>query len=63
MLNRRAVLAAALLPALATLRGQAADAQPAALTTIRVATTPTMRRWRLFSANISGTSGKPGSTS
>jgi NitT/TauT family transport system substrate-binding protein len=40
MLNRRAVLAAALLPALATLRGQAADAQPAALTTIRVATTP-----------------------
>jgi NitT/TauT family transport system substrate-binding protein len=40
MLNRRAVLAAALLPALAPFRARIADAQPAALATIRVATTP-----------------------
>jgi NitT/TauT family transport system substrate-binding protein len=40
MLNRRAVLAAALLPALAPFRSRAAGAQTAGLTTIRVATTP-----------------------
>jgi NitT/TauT family transport system substrate-binding protein len=40
MLNRRAVLAAALLPALAPFRPRPAGAQTAGLTTIRVATTP-----------------------